>query len=106
VSQRRSLLELAPELQPHCAAASSHYATRVPWPGSRYGNRSHAGRRHSPSRTRRNEAGDDSLPENRPVPPSRIVAQALREFDHNPERLADALHGYLGSAGVHSSWRC
>ena len=29
------------------------------------------------------------------------MAKALREFDHNPEGLADALHGYLGSTGVH-----
>jgi hypothetical protein len=28
------------------------------------------------------------------------VAKALREFDHNPTGLADALHGYLGTGGV------
>ena len=50
---------------------------------------------------KKDEAGDDSPAENRPVSPSRIVAKALREFDHNPEGLADALHGYLGTAGVH-----
>jgi ParB family chromosome partitioning protein len=101
VSQRRSLLELAPELQTalrrgELALREARALARVPvWEQvSRW-------EKALDRQDKKDEAGDDSTPENRPVPPSRIVAKALREFDHNPERLADALHGYLGSAGVH-----
>ncbi len=101
VSQRRALLELAPELQTalrrgELALREARALARVPvWEQvSRW-------EKALDRQDKKDEAGDDSTPENRPVPPSRIVAKALREFDHNPERLADALHGYLGSAGVH-----
>jgi ParB family transcriptional regulator, chromosome partitioning protein len=101
VSQRRSLLELAPELQTalrrgELALREARALARVPvWEQvSRW-------EKALNKQDKKDDAGDDSTPENRPVPPSRIVAKALREFDHNPERLADALRGYLGSAGVH-----
>jgi ParB family chromosome partitioning protein len=99
-SQRLALLELAPELQTalrrgELAIREARSLARVPreeqvarWQAAldRQGNRGD---------------GEDGSAQSRPVPPSRIVAKALREFDHNPEGLADALHGYLGSAGVH-----
>jgi len=74
---------------------------RARWPGSRCGNRSHAGRRHSPSRTRRTKPATTA---------HRRIARFLRRASWRrrcanstttQKRLADALHGYLGSAGVH-----
>src|ERR1700682_3561430 len=101
VSQRRSLLELAPELQTalrrgELALRDARALARVPaWEQVSRWEKALA------KQDKKDDAGDESPPGDRPVPPSRIVAKALREFDHNPERLADALHGYLGSAGVH-----
>ena len=101
VSQRRALLQLAPELQTalrrgELALREARALARVPvWEQvSRW-------QAALDKQDKKDEAGDDSASENRPVAPSRIVAKALREFDHNPEGLADALHSYLGTAGVH-----
>lgn len=100
VSQRRSLLELAPELQTalrrgELALRDARALARVPaWEQVSRWEKALA------KQDKKDDAGDDAPPGDRPVPPSRIVAKALREFDHNPERLADALHSYLGTARV------
>ena len=99
VSQRRALLELAPELQTalrrgELALRDARALARVPvWEQVARWEKSLA------KQDKKDDTGGDSSPE-RPASPSRIVAKALREFDHNPDRLADALHGYLGTAGV------
>jgi ParB family chromosome partitioning protein len=99
VSQRRALLQLAPQLQTalrrgELALREARTLARVPvWEQvSRW--------QAALDKQDKKNGADDNQPENRPVPPSRIVAKALREFDHNPEGLADALHGYLGPIGV------
>ncbi|MDT5211049.1 MAG: ParB family transcriptional regulator, chromosome partitioning protein [Mycobacterium sp.] len=98
VSQRRALLQLAPELQTalrrgELAIREARNLARVP----------HAEQvaKWQAALDRQREPGAGSGSGERPVAPSRIVAKALREFDHNPEGLADALHGYLGTGGVH-----
>jgi ParB family chromosome partitioning protein len=99
VSQRRALLALAPELQTalrrgELAIREARNLARVP--------REEQVARWQATLDKQGQKrdADDGPSENR-IPPSRIVAKALREFDHNPEGLADALHGYLGSTGVH-----
>src|SRR5260370_29150496 len=100
VSQRRSLLELAPELQTalrrgELALREARALARVPvWEQVSRWEKALA------KQDKKDEAGDDSPPENRPVPPSRIVAQALREFVRNPGPLPDPLHGYHVTAAV------
>ena len=95
VSQRRALLELAPELQTalrrgELAIREARNLARVPHAEQVAKWQAALDRKPKP------EQGSGSSNSS----PSRIVAKALREFDHNPEGLADALHGYLGSAGV------
>lgn len=98
-SQRLALLELAPELQTalrrgELAIREARSLARVP--------REEQVARWQAALDKQGKEGDrDSPSDGRPVAPSRIVTKALREFDHNPEGLADALHGYLGSAGVY-----
>lgn len=98
VSQRRALLQLAPELQTalrrgELALREARTLARVPvW--------EQVSRWQAALDKKDKNGADDNQSENRPVAPSRIVAKALREFDHNPEGLADALHGYLGPIGV------
>jgi ParB family chromosome partitioning protein len=101
VSQRRALLELAPELQ--TALRRGELAIREARSLARVPREEQVARWQAAldKQDKRDDVGDDSAPQNRPVTPSRIVAKALREFDHNPGGLAEALHGYLGSAGVH-----
>jgi ParB family transcriptional regulator, chromosome partitioning protein len=96
VSQRRALLDLAPELQTalrrgELAIREARNLARVPLEQQVARWQATLDRNDRPGQG--SGSGSPS--------PSRIVAKALREFDHNPERLADALHGYLGSAGVH-----
>jgi ParB family chromosome partitioning protein len=96
VSQRRALLELAPELQTalrrgELAIREARHLARVP--------REEQVARWQAALDRDDKPGDGTG-SGSPAP-SRIVVKALREFDHNPAGLADALHGYLGSDGVH-----
>jgi ParB family chromosome partitioning protein len=95
VSQRRALLELTPELQTalrrgELAIREARNLARVP----------HAEQvaRWQAALDRKPKPGEGSGSGS--PSPSRIVAKALREFDHNPTGLADALHGYLGTGGV------
>lgn len=97
VSQRRALLQLAPELQDalrrgELALREARSLARVPqWEQVA---------RWQASLDREKNRGDDRQDDKRPPTPSRLVAKALREFDHNPTGLVDALHGYLGDRGL------
>ncbi|MGY4646607.1 ParB/RepB/Spo0J family partition protein [Mycobacterium sp. URHB0021] len=97
VSQRRALLQLAPELQAalrrgELALREARTLARVPqWEQVA---------RWQAAQDKRDKTKDQSQTDKRPQAPSRIVAKALREFDHNPVALADALHGYLGDRGL------
>jgi ParB family chromosome partitioning protein len=95
VSQRRALLELAPELQTalrrgELAIREARSLARVPL--------EHQVARWRATLDHKEKPGEPGGPA-KPAP-SRVVAKALREFDHNPDALADALHGYLGTVGV------
>ncbi len=105
VSQRRSLLSLAPELQEamrrgDLAIREARALARVPVEKqvARWRTATEAGdeNRGSGGRERRDEAptGDDT------APGTRAVTRALRKFDSEPHGLAAALHEYLGDAGV------
>jgi ParB family transcriptional regulator, chromosome partitioning protein len=96
VSQRRALLTLAPQLQAALrrgvlAIREARQLARVPleeqvarWQAA----------------LNRKDAGEQSQPDTKPTAPSRILVKALREFDMNPQALAEALHGYLGDRGM------
>jgi ParB family transcriptional regulator, chromosome partitioning protein len=98
VSQRRALLELAPQLQTalrrgELAIREARSLARVPleqqvarWQAAQE-KKDDDGAHHGPSDTG-------------PPSPSRIFAKALREFNSQPQLLADALHTQLGPDGV------
>jgi ParB family transcriptional regulator, chromosome partitioning protein len=95
VSQRRALLQLAPELQRalrrgELAIREARSLARVPLEEQVVRWQASQDRKDNPGEGR--GSGGPS--------PSQIVAKALREFDHNPTGLADALHDYLGAVGV------
>jgi ParB family chromosome partitioning protein len=97
VSQRRALLQLAPELQTalrrgELAIREARSLARVPL--------EEQVARWRAALDKKDNAGEQTPTDKRPVAPSRVVAKALREFDHNPKGLADALHGYLGDRGL------
>ena len=97
VSQRRALLELAPQLQTalrrgELAIREARNLARVPleqqvarWQAAQ--EKKDDGAHHGPS-------------DARPPSPSRIFAKALSEFNSQPQLLADALRTQLGSDGV------
>jgi ParB family chromosome partitioning protein len=96
VSQRRALLTLAPQVQTalrrgELAIREARQLARVPleeqvarWQAA----------------LNRKDAAEQSQPHTKPAAPSRILVKALREFDMNPQALAEALHGYLGDRGM------
>lgn len=95
VSQRRALLELAPELQTalrrgELAIREARSLARVPHEEQVARWQAALDRQDKPGEGR--GSGSPS--------PSRIVVKALREFDHNPTGLADALQDYLGIGRV------
>jgi len=95
VSQRRALLQLEPELQTalrrgELAIREARNLARVP--------REEQVARWQATLDRNGKPGEGS---GSPSPsPSRLVAKALREFDHNPDGFADALRDYLGPVGL------
>jgi ParB family chromosome partitioning protein len=95
VSQRRALLDLAPEIQTalrrgELAIREARELAKVPLEHQVARWRVRLDQKDKPGE---GNGGDSPRP-------SRVVAKALREFDHNPDGLADALHGYLGTVGV------
>ena len=98
VSQRRALLELAPELQTalrrgELAIREARNLARVP--------REEQVARWQAALDREGNAGEGSGSGTRAPSRARVIADALGAFDSKPDALADALHSYLGSDGVH-----
>jgi ParB family chromosome partitioning protein len=105
VSQRRALLNLAPELQ--TALRAGELAIRHARSLARVPREQQVARwRASLDRDDANNAGE--CPENKPTaerkkrtpPRSRVLDTAVGDFEKNPNALVDALHAYLGSAGI------
>jgi ParB family transcriptional regulator, chromosome partitioning protein len=96
VSQRRSLLQLAPELQTalrrgELAIREARQLARVPleeqvtrWQAA----------------LDRNKAGEGNGFHKRPPSRSRVISGAIADFSAKPELLANALRTYLGPDGV------
>jgi ParB family chromosome partitioning protein len=103
VSQRRALLQLAPELQTalrrgELAIREARALARVPL--EQQVARWRAALDKKDADTAGETTGPDAPATNRPSSRSRVLAGALGEFDTRPELLADALHTYLGADGV------
>jgi ParB family chromosome partitioning protein len=105
VSQRRALLNLAPELQ--TALRAGELAIRHARSLARVPREQQVARwRASLDRDDDNNAGEGPGPKpdgerkKRTPPRSRALDTAVGEFETNPNALVDALHTYLGSAGI------
>ena len=96
VSQRRALLTLAPQLQ--TALRGGELAIREARQLARIPLEEQVARWQAA--LNRKDAGEQPRPDTKPTAPSRILVKALREFDMNPQALAEALHGYLGDRGT------
>jgi ParB family chromosome partitioning protein len=98
VSQRRSLLALAPELQTalrrgELAIREARSLAQVPLEQQVVRWRAAIGKKQQPG-----EGSGSDQP--RPPTRSRVIGNALKEFEAKPEFLADALRTYLGDDGV------
>lgn len=104
VSQRRALLKLAPELQSalragELAIREARTLARVPM------EQQVAKWRAAQDKTAQDNAGEKDKPAADGEAEARrrrarVLVAALREFDTNPEPLANALRDYLGETGV------
>jgi ParB family chromosome partitioning protein len=98
VSQRRSLLMLAPELQRalrrgELAIREARQLARVPL-------EQQVARWQAALDKKSDDRQENSAANKRPASPSRVIASALKEFDSKPQLLADALRSHLGPDGV------
>ena len=98
VSQRRSLLMLAPELQRalrrgELAIREARQLARVPL-------EQQVARWQAALDKKSDDRQENSTANKRPASPSRVIASALKEFDAKPQLLADALRSHLGPDGV------
>ncbi len=98
VSQRRSLLALAPELQTalrrgELAIREARALARVPLEQQVTRWRIAQEKQEKPQPGNKSDA-------TRPPARSRVLATALNEFPTKPELLVEALHTYLGADGV------
>jgi ParB family chromosome partitioning protein len=98
VSQRRALLELAPELQTalrrgELAIREARSLARVPHEQQVARWRAAMDKKDKPG-----EEGESGS--TRPPTRSRVLASAIGEFESKPEILAEALKTYLGEDGV------
>lgn len=97
VSQRRALLELAPQLQTalrrgELAIREARALARVPL--------EQQVARWQAAQSKKNDDGKHrGAPEKRSSP-SRVIASALNAFESKPRLLADALRAHLGEDGV------
>lgn len=97
VSQRRSLLMLAPELQGalrrgELAIREARSLARVPLEQQVV--------RWRAAQDKQNGDRRGGVTDKRPPSPSRVIVSALKEFDSKPQLLADALRSHLGPDGV------
>lgn len=97
VSQRRALLDLAPELQlalrrGELAIREARSLARVPL--------EHQVARWRATLDSQDKAGEPNGSGPRPPSRSKVISDALKGFDVQPEALADALYSYLGVHGV------
>jgi len=97
VSQRRALLELAPQLQTalrrgELAIREARSLARVPL--------EQQVARWQAAQEKTNDGTDNRAPDKRTAGPSRIIAKALSEFTSQPQLLADVLRTHLGPDGV------
>jgi ParB family chromosome partitioning protein len=97
VSQRRSLLALAPELQ--TALRRGELALREARSLARVPQEQQVARWRATFEKKEKEQGSGG---DSPRPPSRsrVIASAVGEFDSKPQLLADVLKTYLGDDGV------
>ena len=98
MSQRRSLLKLAPELQTalrrgELAIREARSLARVPLEQQVVRWRAALDKKEKPGE-------GSSSNTNRQPSRSRVIALAVGEFDSKPEVLAEALRTYLGDDGV------
>jgi len=97
VSQRRRLLDLAPELQAalrrgELAIREARDLARVPL--------EHQVARWRATLDNQDKSGEENASGPRPPSRSKVISDALKAFEYQPEALADALHSYLGVHGV------
>jgi ParB family chromosome partitioning protein len=97
VSQRRALLELAPQLQTalrrgELAIREARHLARVPL--------EQQVARWRAAQEKKDDDSHHGPTDPRPPSPSRIFAKALSEFNSRPQLLADALRIQLGPDGV------
>src|SRR4029077_20726575 len=92
VSQRRALLQLAPELQ--TALRRGELAIREARSLARVPLEQQVGRWRA-AQDKKEEPQDNGASDKRPPSPSRVIASALSEFDSKPQLLADALRSHL-----------
>ena len=98
VSQRRSLLMLAPELQ--SALRRGELAIREARQLARVPLEQQVARWQAAQDRKSDDGQENSTANKRPASPSRVIASALKEFDSKPQLLADALRSHLGPDGV------
>jgi len=98
VSQRRALLQLAPELQRalrrgELAIREARQLARVPL--------EQQVARWQAALDKKNDGSENNgVSGKRPASPSRVIVSALKEFDSKPQLLADALRSHLGPEGI------
>ncbi|MBE1551906.1 ParB family chromosome partitioning protein [Mycobacterium sp. OAS707] len=98
VSQRRALLQLAPELQR--ALRRGELAIREARQLARVPHEQQVARWQAALDKKNDSSENDGATGKRPPNPSRIIVSALKEFDSKPQLLADALRSHLGPDGV------
>jgi ParB family chromosome partitioning protein len=98
VSQRRALLQLAPELQ--TALRRGELAIREARQLARVPLEQQVARWQAAQDKKNDDSHENGTPDKRPPSPSRVIVTALREFDSKPHLLADALRSHLGPGGI------
>jgi len=98
VSQRRALLQLAPELQR--ALRRGELAIREARQLARVLLEQQVVRWQAALDKKNDGSEHNSASGKRPPSPSRVIVSALKEFDSKPQLLADALRSHLGPEGI------
>jgi ParB family transcriptional regulator, chromosome partitioning protein len=98
VSQRRALLQLAPQLQ--TALRQGELAIREARSLARVPLEQQVARWRAAQDKKNDEHQDRGATDKRSPSPSRVIASALSAFDSKPHLLADALRTHLGPDGI------